>query len=160
MKKEIEKQGNYIIDLDLEKKDFIVSEIIEEQDEPKELKIFSWYNDALEYIKNREERKAKAIIKKKEPLLCLFRNWRYDNFIEGKITSYENTGYGNSSVWITSLKDNSRGKWSASEILKLTEENKEKLIKIESLNQEIDKVKASLERWTKEELNKYFNEEN
>lgn len=141
----------YKIELDTFNNIFVVLELIEGN--YSELKDCLHYDDALEFIKNREIRKSKKGFKKKEPLKAFYR-WG-DKFFEISITSFLREIYGER-VWIN--VDNNRRKEGvhSDSFVESNPENKAILKELEESENKIIELKHKLKYLTVEELAKYF----
>lgn len=153
VKFELKKDEDYKVEFEDFNKMFIVSELNTERNEYSQLRNdFRTMDDAEKYIEDREKRRALSKTKKKEPLLILKRDrWGNRGYVDAKITSIDGDN-----AWVVTIEKGERSKEYGLDFFKNTEENKQKITKIEELKNQIEKIESSIERYTVEEVKQYF----
>ena len=149
---EVKNDGKYKIELQTWDNQFIVSKIDEETKDCAELKKFPKYDDAEEYIENREKRIQSSKIKKKEPLFALKKEYSGEEYQKIKITSLVGKA-----CWIVRIEDNKRLKeYSTDNFTKDTEDNKQKIKEVNELRNKADEIEESIIGFTEDEIKDYF----
>ena len=124
------------------------------------LKDFPTFSEAEDFLTKRINKKVKGTFKKKEPLKAICKSSGYgsdEKYHHAKITSIDPSEY-STSCWI-SYGENFKYRRKDSPPLKDTPKNWETLNKIAEIEKELESQGRLLQRYDKEELKEYFQDQ-